>query len=730
MAWTVSDSAKELRPAECRDTDIAALRAIAQATVNVELFTVPLYMGTLYSIQGMHQITGKDEDFYKGRLWPGPATTAEPNTPNEEAFNIIFSVFIEEMLHIQMAANIAGALGVIPTFTSPALQNPDDHSWECYGPDKTIIPHIVDLRDTRDYSEITVNIAELSENQVKLFMAIEEPAETAREQIPQDFEKYFPTVPFEGWTPENTEEDLPMFGTIGWMYQCYYDYMNLRYEDEPNKRLWNYAFTSGSLNSRYGDAEKLLWDYVFTFGSRQNDLFNISKKSHPRREFCGFETTVTGIGIDPTNSDEAFARAVAMMDAITNQGEGSLLTKKEKERLARLAVEPTYQASYEALKADYPRYTDTGELAESADAEARFTHGEKDHYERFKDRLGKLVKEKKVVTWPQWHKDRKKEGHRPWRADDLQTSVQTLEADLYELPSAEAIAEAMNRIGDPRKANGEPDEKTFKENHKTFSKVAVGSIAGITTVLNDYWNPDPKYDKVSFPYPSMVGSGDRMSICWALFGKAPDLSKGVKLPSGACPIRHACQHLDFNTRDSAGKPTPATNECAQVEVFHTCRGSNACKAQGGCGFVQSVTGGSGCGFALVAAKTDEGDTADNIPFSPFFSARVCGTVVGPDLFSAPGDNKCGGFGGCAVPISASQIMPRGGQMKLFHFNNEKCNSVPDPMDFTWERGEKVYEVAYRAYKRVMDNYYLKDGREVPEQPPPPSDQRLVFPPST
>ena len=37
---------------------------------------------------------------------------------------------------------------------------------------------------------------------------------------------------------------------------------------------------------------------------------------------------------------------------------------------------------------------------------------------------------------------------------------------------------------------------------------AVGAIAGVTTVLNDYWATSGG----QFPFPSMVGSGDRMSI--------------------------------------------------------------------------------------------------------------------------------------------------------------------------------------------------------------------------
>jgi hypothetical protein len=93
------------------ETDYAAVKAIVQAAVNVELFTIPLYMTTLYSIQGVHQITGSN-NLYQGRLWPGLAPTFRPginpskNIPeNEKAFNTIFSVFIEEMLHLQLASN-------------------------------------------------------------------------------------------------------------------------------------------------------------------------------------------------------------------------------------------------------------------------------------------------------------------------------------------------------------------------------------------------------------------------------------------------------------------------------------------------------------------------------------------------------------------------------------------------------------------------------------------------
>ncbi|HEY0175317.1 MAG TPA: hypothetical protein VGC08_03000, partial [Pedobacter sp.] len=52
-----------------KKTDQSALNAIVQAAVNVELFTIPLYMATAYSLQGTHQINGQN-NLYQGRFWP------------------------------------------------------------------------------------------------------------------------------------------------------------------------------------------------------------------------------------------------------------------------------------------------------------------------------------------------------------------------------------------------------------------------------------------------------------------------------------------------------------------------------------------------------------------------------------------------------------------------------------------------------------------------------------
>jgi hypothetical protein len=64
-----------------KDLDIAAISAIAQAAIDVELFTIPLYMTSLYSIQGMHQITSQGNDFYKADCGPDPPPRPIPRPP-------------------------------------------------------------------------------------------------------------------------------------------------------------------------------------------------------------------------------------------------------------------------------------------------------------------------------------------------------------------------------------------------------------------------------------------------------------------------------------------------------------------------------------------------------------------------------------------------------------------------------------------------------------------------
>jgi ferritin-like protein len=664
MTRTLSASAKASRPKSNLATDLAALKAIAQAAIDVELFTIPLYMTSLYSIEGMHEINSANNRLYLGRLWPGAKTSAAPANSNEIAFNIVFSVFIQEMLHLQMAANMASVIGIKPDFTSSALQD-ERHGWTCYGPDKTIIPNIVDLKDTTN-EDVPVNVGALDEDRIRLFLAIEQPEEDARKAIKSG--NYFPKAPFADW---KIGDPLPMFGTIGWMYQCYYDYLSLSYAD--GSTLW-----------------ETVWKKAVKAKPVQNDLFNVTSGGHPMREFMGFNTTVA-----LTYKDIAYQQMVAMMDAITDQGEGSELKKN----VGLEAVMPRYCPDKDALESDYPSYDGQGQLVDSADAAARFKNDFDDHYERFQA-VQALIEDGSLTTWA----DNPRIGN--WQASQLKTDGYDDNPYNDVLPSADDIAGALNRLSKEA------------DSHTLLSQAAIGAIAGVTTVLNDYWSP-PAGTTVLFPYPSMSGSGDRMAIAWAVTGKCPDLSIGIDPPVPNI-LKHACQGLDFETR---GK-----NDCAQVAIFHSCKGSNKCQAQGGCGFVQQTTGGGNCsGSAPPPVSAGAGDGG-------VLSTRMFGGTCGwppptPSTFySAPSDNKCGTLGGCAVPISASQLYPTEGVMQIFDFKTDDATktTTSDPICRTrYKIGDAVHDIAYKAFAEVMDY------RQTPAEPKPkPNDLRLAFPPST
>lgn len=664
---------KERDPAN-KDLDKAALQAIAQAAINVELFTIPLYMVSMYSIQGMHQITSKGNDFYQGRLWPGAAPSREPandpnNPTNSQAFNHLFSVFIDEMLHLQLASNIAKVLGVMPTYNSTMLQDAN-FGWTCYGPNNTVIPHIIDFEDTiAPYNEIKVKLDALTLEQNQLFLAIEQNDEDAKKAIdPDKLGKYFPTVPFENWKAGDTEADLPMFGTIGSLYKCLWQYIEIEYTDDTT-----------------------LLDYVFNRGSLERDLFNAISAYH-KPEYPKMRTLATG----EINSGYAVANILDMINAITDQGEGKGVAewiRRMRGMLEYAPVKEQFQPDEAALNFDYPNYTDSGQPNNpSGQTVARSRNGSLDHHERF-EKINDLLKIGKLVTWDQWHS-----SGNTWTADMLKTTGYDL--NKWPLPTAEDIAGALNTL------------KQDPANYNVFSEAAAGSIAGITRVLSGFWTNET----TGFPNPSMYGSGDRVSICWAVFGKFPDITKGI-VPKDPGKLYHACQGLQLPNPSSCKTPN---NSCAPVEVFHSCRGSNGCKAEGGCGFVQEVGKQTTiCGHKLLKENLREPHVLEK-------------TII---LYSAPSDNACAGFGGCAIPISDSQLYPlpdssdpgkTTGTMELYDFTGPDSTPKKLMQRLTYSVGDKVYDVAWNAYIEVLKSRGIT---ELPTKPAP-DPLRLAFPPST
>jgi hypothetical protein len=670
-------------------TDKAAVAAIVQMAVNVELFTIPLYMTTLYSIQGMHQINSQDSTVYQGKLWPGLSPTFRPGSglitnkaENEKAFNTIFSVFIEEMLHLQLASNIGNALQVAPLFTqlSPKAKN---YAWGCYGPNLTVIPGIVDFKDCKDksgdveYKNLKVKLDDLNNSQNDLFLAIEAPEEESKARIKESEQhKYFPIAPFATWVPGT---DLPMFGSIGHMYQCLWDYLDIEYSD--GTKLFNLMYSSSSI---------------------QQDIFNTVSSGHPYKEFQHLDATISG-----WLPDAAKEIVFKLICAITDQGEGAGIRKNLRASAGLQAVSPVNQASDVALKADYPSFNDTGKPAPSSHAYARYDNGSHDHYERFME-IRQDIATGKILTWPTWHKQ---QGANAWKPDYLKGANYSKNV-TPNLPTAEEISGALNRLNNP---DNDPGHKKRDATYQQFCEIATGAIAGITTVLDSYWGNG----KVGFPFPSMGGSGDRLMMCWAVFGQLPDLSIGVQ-PRLDKKLYHACQGLDLNP-DSKEDP----NVCASAEVYHNCRGSNSCKAEGGCGFVQLVGQSKSCGASTKLI-------ADSNTFQ-----AGCNPFAGPAPYSAPGDNMCGTFGGCAVPISASQIYPpfTDADCKPLTFSTMELNDFPPPAFKTtslnasipFAVGDYVYDIAWEAYSRVIES---RGGTEPSPVKPKPSDIRIAFPPST
>lgn len=660
------------RPLTHLQDDLAAVRAIAQAAVDVELFTIPLYMVSLYSIVGTHQITGSNA-FYEGRVWPGRAPEVDAKDANARAFNLTFKVFIEEMLHLELAANLCKVLGFDPKFTqlSPPAKS---YAWPCY--DNTpLIPHILDFRDTvPGYDDLRVKLDAMNESQIRLFLAIEETQEDAEKHIKPDCRhKYFPDAPFPDYKAGGP---LPLFGSIGAMYLCLWKYLTLRYADGT-----------------------MLWQKVRTEGSLQRDLFNTEVAGHPKAEYPGFEATIAD-----GSSPKMLADVMRIINAITDQGEGKGVVRIMQGLMQKLAeplvngeaaaprlqaVSKPYQVSYEALLADYKSYTDTGKQKPvSGDAHARGSEPNRrlDHFEAF-EAVRELMKQPDYETWDTWHE----KGNR-WTAALLQPDPKR--QSKYPIPPAESVAQALNALKDDAAGN----------NYRVLSQAATGAIAGITRVLDDYWTQP----KTEFPYPSMSGSGDRVSICWAVFGRAPDLARGIA-PRQPGTLYHACQglELDLKQRQPDG--------CAQVAVYHTCKGSNSCKAEGGCGFVQSAQGGGNCS---QTAK---------VSFSSGCSS--CGSKPGGSPYSAPSDNRCGGFGGCAVPISASQLFPApaDGKAVMNVYDFAAPGDKPELIKtIEYTAGEPVYDVAWRAYVEVLKHRNVSP----PPEPPKPSAFRLAFPPST
>lgn len=506
--------------------DRAALFTLIQTAVNVELFTIPLYMTTLYSIRGTYPAPVDGQD-----LWPGLRPDPTSSLPSQRAFNAIFSVYVQEMLHLQLAGNLCSAMGLPPRFEPPVY-------------DGTTLPCIGDLKNMPGYEDVRVELGPLNRNQIRLFLAIENPDWVS--PIPK------PAVPFAGWGPG---EPLPTFGTIGHLYECIEEYMDLSYQGKGK------PFT--------------LWEKVYQRDSIQIDLFNFTTpSSHPAPEYPFH------VFIPPhVNARQARAIAAEMIAAITEQGEG-------RDADTTMKVDPAYVPNEPNLSSDYG----------ADDAAVRYFWDQEGHYERFQQVARWIAG---IETWPQWWDSRG--GVVAWRWEDLVVAPDF--ADEATRKFAQQRADALNDARTADQINDALDQ--------SFSSLLQAIEA---SWLNKGWLERQRKDGKEainaydlFPYAAMQALYTRVTAVWAANGvpRFKTVSTTGGLPDPTHPA-HACQGLDPDAKPLGG------NTCANA-VIHTCGGANSCTHQGGCGYpnpkvdgypsVNTDTGGKGgCGTPIPVAQ--------------------------------------------------------------------------------------------------------------------------------
>lgn len=202
--------------------DLEALYGHFQSAVDLELWTIPFYLSALYSIED----------------------------PSSDAYQLVQSVVYEEMLHVQLAGNVANAYGYSPTFRPPVYRGRK-------------VPHLAFRLDTpnptEEFSPYSAEIGPLDELRINAMCLIEYPE----------------------WDTERTPDLRPrveQYGSIGEFYVAL----------------------------RLGMAE--LREHV-RGRRRQVDYFRSFFHDLPRQT----------VDLD---GDAGFRQALALVDVITDQGEG------------------------------------------------------------------------------------------------------------------------------------------------------------------------------------------------------------------------------------------------------------------------------------------------------------------------------------------------------------------------------------------------------------------------
>ena len=627
------------------DADTKVLHNLVQAAIEVELFTIPLYMTTLYSIKGLYTTSDSTQ-----QLWPGMRPNSTADTPSQKAYNVIFSVYIQEMLHLQLVSNIATGLGHNPKLPVPKYSG------------GSVIPCIGDLKKIPDFKDVKVELGPLNQNQIDLFLAIELPDWDVKDPSQKK-----PSVPFAAGIGSKTT-NLPEFGTIGHLYECIEEYLNIQYKDSST-----------------------LFDNVYVPNSVQVDLFDFHQKYHEKSEYPGFATRLTrsyetatffaNKSADKVINDEVNSvlqrlseneKLIKTIDKITDKIIDTNFNEKL-DQLTHLLPEPELKKEIDKVRIMdmITAILDQGEGASSTqtgvpsryapvkedvaadrgedDACVRALWDQKSHYERFAD-VKNWMADEQIQTWPEWHKTWHKDhpNKGPWTANDLLAKPSS--ATTQEKTMAAQRANAMN------------DSTTAAElnnalNH-SFSNLLTSmqtswKDASWDSIGNPNISPQPQVTSL-FPFAAMQALYTRVSTIWATNGTPEFLAVTPNTDKNL----HACQGLDPNN--------PGLNSCATA-VPHTCAGANSCKNQGGCGYPSTYW---------------------------------------------PGANEAAGDGGCGAPIPDSQVLSN-----LPSPIPTSPSLSPEP-----QKGDSVYDTAWDVFIQGITT-------DPKPTKPAPNNLRLVLPPS-
>lgn len=143
---------------------LEGLHAHLQDAIDLELWTIPYYLSTMYSIRD----------------------------PASDAYQLIQSVVYQEMLHTQLACNLTNAFGGWPTFTAPVYGGPK-------------IPHLNFKLDepnpTHLYTPSSTDIGPLDQERINTMCLIEYPQWQSR-------------------TTPDVQEDRSQYGSLGEFYDA------------------------------------------------------------------------------------------------------------------------------------------------------------------------------------------------------------------------------------------------------------------------------------------------------------------------------------------------------------------------------------------------------------------------------------------------------------------------------------------------------------------------------